>query len=365
MADQKTLYELRNFLEEARGRLADLRAMQRPGQPELADAVASHIADLQRLINPVQLEAPKPPDSGLAQLIGVGPTAATVPGDARLAASVETYDEAVTSERLLAIADLYYVYQHERMGVFRAVLKMQELFRAGHVRLSDGEGAMKLYQYDRKKVLRHAAKERMAAYSRVFGYTSASPPAGSKPNRPFHSLFTLFNNRVARFFRDKRISEVVRPTGRDLSFGSIAQVRRAGLDLRSNLKHASYGYVNVLKIEFMQLLEEAFDILRAADVRRLFGADNAWDALEEIQRRYLKEYDQNSQRNRMATVGSEVLRWLAYPHILTEGRQEFEDKLQAVGEFCEEWLTSAESLGTRAKATSSNVVRMPRQKVAG
>ena len=33
--------------------------------------------------------------------------------------------------RLLAVGDLYYIYQHEKLGVFRAVLKLQELFRAG------------------------------------------------------------------------------------------------------------------------------------------------------------------------------------------------------------------------------------------
>ena len=63
-------------------------------------------------------------------------------GQARVSGGIIPYDDTVTSERLLAIADLYYLYQHERMGVFRAVLKMQELFRAGQVRLSSGEGAL-------------------------------------------------------------------------------------------------------------------------------------------------------------------------------------------------------------------------------
>jgi hypothetical protein len=32
----------------------------------------------------------------------------------------------------------------------------------------------------------------------------------------------------------------------------------------------------------MQLLEEAFKILDSDDVKRLFGADNAWDVVEKF-----------------------------------------------------------------------------------
>ena len=69
--------------------------------------------------------------------------------------SIPEYDDQVNRERISAIADLYYIYQHERLGVFRAVLKLQDLFRSGSVRLSDGAGAVKLYQYDRKQILRY------------------------------------------------------------------------------------------------------------------------------------------------------------------------------------------------------------------
>ena len=51
--------------------------------------------------------------------------------------SIPEYDDQVNRERISAIADLYYIYQHERLGVFRAVLKLQDLFRSGSVRLSD------------------------------------------------------------------------------------------------------------------------------------------------------------------------------------------------------------------------------------
>jgi hypothetical protein len=291
-----------------------------------------------------QLEA-VPPDSGLLGLTGLGKEGIAEFGKARMPPPLPNYDEEVTSERLIAIADLYYLYQHERIGVFRAILKMQELFRAGRIRLVSGYGALGLYQFDRQHVLRYTRQERHQAYRRVLGYTNIDPPAGSKPNQLFHKLFVNFNTVVAQFFRDQRISEVIRPNGRDLTFGSVAVVRRAGLDLRNNLKDASYGHVNVLRLEVLQLLEKAFKILGADDVMRLFGADNAWDVLEEVLRSLCGEHSIASQRSRMAITGRNILRWLAQPDILNQSRVEFEALLKTIAEDCEEWLTSAESLG--------------------
>ena len=64
------------------------------------------------------------------------------------------------------------------------------------------------------------------------------------------------------YWRDKRISDVIRERAYDPSFGSVAIVRRSGLDLRNNLKWLSFGDVNVLRVEVMQLLEEAFETSR-------------------------------------------------------------------------------------------------------
>ncbi len=352
MPTREQYFDLINEIENIRARLADLSAAQSP-DPATQDALTRQLADLLAALDNLFRSEVPPPDHGVAQLVGLGPGAATTANVVRVSAGVVPYDETVTSERILATADLYYIYQHERLGVFRAILKLQELFKAGRVRLSSGPGALALYQYDRQRVLRHARQERLQAYRRVFGYTNSPPPPSARPNENFHVLFSNFNMQVARYFRDRRISEVVRPAGRDITFGSIAIVRRAGLDLRSNMKEYSYGHVNVLAAEVSQLLERAFQILGADDVRRLFGADNAWDSIEEILHRYLGEQIVASQRSRMGITGREVIRWLAEGHILTTGRVEFESLLLAIGEYSEEWLTSAESLGLASSAESA------------
>jgi len=349
-------------------RIAALRqtATQRLGadlitNPQLADALSQQIDQMLAELENAQTAMPAPADSGLAELVGLGPTAGTSLGQARLPTRVDRYDETVTSERIQAMGDLYYIYQHERIGVFRAMRKLQELFRAGTVRLSSGPGAYGLYQFDRRQVLRFTCRDRLASYCRAFGYCIAPAPPGARPNTRFHELFSLFIREVTIYWRDKRVSEVIRERAYDPSFGSIATVRRAGLDLRNDLKFASYGNLNVLRVEVMQLLDEAFRILNADDVKRLFGADSAWDVIEEILTHYFNEKLETSPRQRMAVTGRDVLRWLAQPHILQATRAQFEALLQQIAEPAEEWLMSAESLGiAEQRRRRGHVISMPR-----
>jgi hypothetical protein len=344
-------------LAKLRERLVQQNASQLIQDPRQAEAINQRIDDLLSVFEQAERLKQGPPDGGLANLIGIGPDAATDLGGARVGATVAAYDEVITPERINAIADLYYIYQHEMIGVFRVTLKLQELFKAGVVRLSSGDGAGRLYRFDRRQVLRYTLTDRMQAYLRAFGYTGVAPAPSAVPNRQFHGLFAQFVTQVARFFRDKRISEVVRERANDPSFGSIAIVRRAGLDLRYNVKNFSYGNLNVLRVEGMQLLEEAFKILGADDIRQLFGADSAWDVIEDVLRRYFKESVNVSPRNRMAITGREILRWLGQSYILNSTRAPFEALLQEIAEPCEEWLTSAQTVGAGSRSAGVTRIR--------
>jgi hypothetical protein len=364
MATEREYQQLLDRIASLRETVMQQMAGSIAENPRLAEALSNQIDDMFESVETADEQVAPPVDSGLAQLVGIGPTAAGALGDTHLPTKVRPYDETVTSERIIAMADLYYIYQHERIGVFRAVRKLQQLFRAGAVRLSSGDGAYRLYRFDRRGVLRYTHRDRLAAYCRAFGYCAAAPPAGSKPNGEFHPLFGGFVREVTLFWRDKRVSEVIRERANDPSFGSIATVRRAGLDLRNNLKFSSYGHLNVLRVEVMQLLDEAFRILGAADIRSLFGADNAWDVVEEVLTRYFNESLSTSPRQRMAVSGREILRWLAQPHILQTARTQFEALLVEVAEFAEEWFTSAETLGAAERGASARVLPWQPRKVA-
>ncbi len=351
--DYQGLYDrIAALREQVTGRLAgDLIS-----NPQLADALTKQIDDLLSSVVAADARTPAPPDNGLAALAGIGSESARELGTTRIPPGVEPYDETITSERIMAVADMYYLWQHEKIGVFRVVQKLQELFKAGGVRLSGGPGAFALYQFDRRDVLRYTKRDRLAAYKRIFNYGGGAVPTGSRANTDFHKLFSHFVHQVTLFWRDKRISDVIRERAYDPSFGSVAIVRRAGLDLRNNLKWLSFGHLNVLRVEVMQLLEEAFKIVDSDDVKRLFGADSGWDVIEEVLVRYYNERLVTSPRQRMGVTGREIIRWLGQPHILQTTRAQFETLLLEIAEYAEEWLTSAQSMGVAVRQEDRRVL---------
>jgi hypothetical protein len=355
MANEKDNQQMLDRLAALRETMTSQLAASLIANPALADAINKQIDDIQQAMVDADLKATPPPDSGLGQLAGVGPDAASDLGQTRIPEGVRPYDEQVMSERINAVGDLYYIFQHEKIGVFRVLRKLKELFDAGAVRLSNGPGAFRLYQFDRRDVLRYTSRDRLMAYRRAFGYGGGPAPSGTTPNVDFHNMFGHFINQVALFWRDKRISDVVRERAYDPSFGSIAIVRRAGLDLRNNLKSTSFGHLNVMRVEVMQLLEETFRILGADDVKNLFGVDTAWDVVEEVLVRYFNERLVTSPRQRMAVAGREVLRWLGQPHIMMMERGQFEALLLGIAEYSEEWLTSAQSLGLAKRMEANRV----------
>jgi hypothetical protein len=285
-------------------------------------------------------------DLGLSDLIGLGRDAVRDLEDQQVSGGVAAYDEQVAADRISAVADLYYLYLHDRLGVFQCVYKLQELFRAGSLRLATGGGAFGLYRFDKRAILRYPLSERLRVYKRVFGYGPASVSADGRPNPEFHPLFTQLVSEIAKFWRDKRISEVIRHNANDPTFGSIAIVRRAGLDLRNNLKNASYGYVNVLRTELSQMLEDAFDVIGAPDVREQFGAASAWDVVELVMWQYFQRAIPASTLSRMAFTGRQILRWVGTNDLNEQDRSLFEAKLYPIAEPAEEWISSFEGMQT-------------------
>jgi hypothetical protein len=312
--------------------------------PQLAEVLNRMVDDQISQYDASQNGRGVPADGGLADLIGLGKDTPATLGETQVSTGVVDYDDTVTSDRILATADLYYLYLHERLGVFRVMNKLQELFRAGTLRIANGEGAYGLYRFDKHNILRYQQRDRMQAYRRVFGYTNVNPGAGARPNQEFHNLFRHFIGETAKYWRDKRISEVIRERATDPTFGSVAIVRRTGLDLRNNLKNSSYGYINVLRVETSQALAECFKVLESEDLRAQFGAANAWDMIELVLWQYFQESVHASTMNRMAVAGREIIRWLAEPFVLKKNRTDFETLLYRIAEYTEEWISSEEGM---------------------
>ena len=199
MATEKDYQSLYDRIAALRETVANRLSADLISNPQLADALTKQIDDMLKSAVDADSKAPPPPDKGLAQLIGIGPEAANQLGQTRIPPGVEAYDETITSERIVAVGDMYYLWQNEKIGVFRAVQKLQELFRAGTVRLSSGPGAYALYQFDRREVLRYTQRDRLSAYKRIFGYGGVNVPTGSRANTDFHKLFAHFVHQVTLF----------------------------------------------------------------------------------------------------------------------------------------------------------------------
>ena len=107
----------------------------------------------------------------------------------------------------------------------------------------------------------------------------------------------------------------------------------------------------------MQLLEECFGILGSDDVNDLFGADNAWDVVDEVLIRY---FDERLQSSPAAADGGDGPRGAALavrqPHILETARGQFEALLMEIAEPAEEWLTSAQAMSLARRTGTDRVM---------
>ena len=91
------------------------------GNPQLGEVLNRYIdQQVQKAAGAANGKTP-PTDGGLTDLIGLSPTAPKDLGDAQISVGVADYDDTVVSDRILASGDLYYLYMHERLGVFRVM----------------------------------------------------------------------------------------------------------------------------------------------------------------------------------------------------------------------------------------------------
>src|SRR5262245_6042713 len=162
MLSERDYQDLLDRMQALRTQVSERLSGSLVSNPALAAQINRQLDDLVQAARDADAAGPTPPDRGLAELTGVGPDAAQKFGDVKVPQGVAEYDENVNSERVVAVGDLYYIYQHERIGVFRVVQKLKRLFEAGAVRLSGGEGAYRLYQFDRRDVLRYTKGERIS-----------------------------------------------------------------------------------------------------------------------------------------------------------------------------------------------------------
>jgi hypothetical protein len=253
------------------------------------------------------------------------------------------FDDAVVPSQLHASAELYYIYQHERMKIFEVVDTLLRLFRLGKMRIQRGPGARGLYLLEKWQPLRYKRQDRMVAYRRAFNYGVAQAPAGAVVNRNFHRQLVGFMVAVGQYFRDLLIGEVIR--GGQLieqrPFGSVATVQRIGLDLRYALDRSTYGNIFSLAMETGHHLKSILQLLDAPDIKKAFDANTKWDVIEIVSNRYLGGVAEPSQRAKMAESGRRILQFIADNDFKTAiDPILFQSVVRPMGAHAEAWVAA-------------------------
>ncbi len=253
------------------------------------------------------------------------------------------FDESVVPSQLHAAAELYYIYQHERMKIFEVVDVLLRLFRLGKMRIQRGPGAHGLYLLQKWEPLRYKRADRMIAYRRAFNYGSAQAPAGAVVNRNFHRQLVGFMASVGQYFRDLLIGEVIR--GGQLidqrPFGSVGTIQRIGLDLRYALDRSTYGNIFSLAMEVGHHLVEILKLLDCPDIKKAFDANTKWDVVEIVSNRYLGGVAEPSQRAKMAESGRRILQFVADNDFRTViDPILFQSVIRPMGGHAEAWLAA-------------------------
>jgi hypothetical protein len=253
------------------------------------------------------------------------------------------FDESVVPSQLHAAAELYYIYQHERMKIFQVVEVLLRLFRLGKMRIQRGPGARGLYLLEKWKPLRYTLRDRMTAYRRAFNYGTVQVPAGAIVNRNFHRQLVGFMVALAQYFRDLLIGEVIRggPTIEQRPFGSIGTVQRIGLDLRYALDRSTYGNIFSLTMETGHYLKSVLQLLDAPDIKKAFDANTKWDVVEIVSNRYLGGIAEPSQRAKLAESGRRILQFIADNDFKTAiDPILFQSTVRPMGPHAEAWLAA-------------------------
>ena len=323
----------RLFAQLTRDLLADLPAEDRD----------RYQADLQKRAEElVRAAASEGEATSFQDLIGLGPKG-SLPFDSVTVPRIESdFDEAVVPTQLHAAAELYFIYQYERMNVFRAAGVLIRLFHEGRLRIQRGPGARALYLLERHFPLRYKTRDRLRAYRRAFNYGNVDVSPNTVVNRGFHRQFVAFNAALAQYFRDLLIGEVIR--GGHLinqrPFGSQATIQRLGTDLRWQLDRATYGYIVPLTIETSNYLKTVLEAFDAPDIKKAFDANNKWDVIETISQRHLGGIPEITQRTKMAEAGRQLLSFVADDPFKTTDFNLFQAQVQPLGPVAEQWIAA-------------------------
>lgn len=134
-----------------------------------------------------------PGGDGFLDLIGFGGKGPVEFGEMNYPYIQPDFDDSVVPSQLHAVAELYYIYQHERMKIFQVVDVLLRLFHLGKMRIQRGPGARGLYLLEKWQPLRYTVRHRAGAV-----WCGGQPQFPSATGRLHGGLVAIFPRFVDR-----------------------------------------------------------------------------------------------------------------------------------------------------------------------
>ena len=227
----------------------------------------------------------------------------------------QDFDESVVPSQLHAAAELYYIYQHERMKVFQVVRMLAAALPPGphaHPARSGRQGALPDREVAAAALHRARPDGRLPA--RLQLRHARRRQRAPCVNRNFHRQFVGFMAPPSQYFRDLLIGEVIR--GGQLieqrPFGRSAPSSASAPTCGRRLDRATYGNIFALTVEVGALPQDgarrAGDARHQEGVRRQHQVGRDRDRLRALPRRHRRA---EPQRAKMAESGRRILQFIA------------------------------------------------------
>lgn len=194
--------------------------------------------------------------------------------------ALELPPDAIVPNHLLALAALYMAAQLDQAKLFAIVERIGERFVTGALAL-EGPAAQALHAWQRGGGMRMSEAQRRDHYQRAFG-------------RPEFELRWLEFLRAA-------------------TQGHTPELARSGLALARDLTQAGIG-VSSAAIELRSSVDAMLGLLGQPELQQAHGVRDATSLADQIARRQLGGGGDFERGLTRATLGSNIIRWLAANH---------------------------------------------------
>lgn len=247
-------------------------------------------------------------------LIGLGGPTANVP-DLNFELNFPEFETdfsiGLTAGNIRGCADLYYIHQFDRIGVFRAVDELgARFFSPRRLDLGETETAAKLYRYVKLKAIRFPEADRRHIMVELF-------EASEDGRSIFKMLMGRMVEALIEYTQSRQAGEFFLSHGQNghpSTPGKRSSVIRTIRNLQRYLSDVGGGIKLFLRAEAGAQLMECFDILNSADVQAYYGGANHSGMLGIIEN-LIEDLDGEAppvdRGVTLAVYGRRLLQWLA------------------------------------------------------